>query len=176
MAGYEDADFAKYVKRMEDMVNAEVTDGNYVEVTGLKNLNSFYLPNGDRCDIGHVFGAMDITYHNKGSQNHADVSGWAGDLVDLLELSAMAGASGDLDEMIKFVSEKTLGKVVDIPQAPSMSQEDIDGDLDAFYIMEALYQVEEDYAAGLLSEIFINYFTEELTPEQRANFFLANRL
>jgi hypothetical protein len=57
-----------------------------------------------------------------------------------------------------------------------MSQEDIEGDLDAYYIMEALYQVEEDYSAGLLTEIFINYFTEELTLEQRAKFFLANRL
>ncbi len=176
MAGYEDAEFAKYVKRLEDMINAEVTDGNYLDVTGMKNLKNFYLPNGDRADIGHVFGAMDITYHNKGSQNHADVSGWAGDLVDLLEFSDMAGATGDLDTMIKFVAENTLGKHPNIPEAPSMSQEDIEGDLDAYYIMYALYEVEEDYTSGLLTEIFMNYYTEELTLEQRAAFFLRNRL
>ena len=176
MAGYEDAEFAKYVKRLEDMINAEVTDGNYLDVTGMKNLQNFYLPNGDRADIGHVFGAMDITYHNKGSQNHADVSGWAGDLVDLLEYSDMAGASGDLDTMIKFVTDNTLGKHPDIPEAPSMSQEDIEGDLDAYYIMYALYEVEEDYSSGLLTEIFMNYYTEDLTLEQRAAFFLRNRL
>ena len=176
MAGYEDAEFAKYVKRLEDMINAEVTDGSYLNVTGLKNLNNFDLPNGDYADIGHVFGAMDITYHNKGSQNHADVSGWAGDLVDLLEFSDLAGASGNLDAMIKFVAENTLGKVPSIPQAPSMSQTDIEGDLDAYYIMYALYEVEEDYVAGLLTEIFMNYFLEDLTLEQRAAFFLRNRL
>jgi len=176
MAGYEDTDFSNYVRRLEDMINAEVTDGNYLNVTGLKNLNNFYLPNGDHADIGHVFGAMDITYHNKGSQNHADVSGWAGDLVDLLEFSDMAGASGTLDEMIQFVAENTLGKTPSIPQAPSMSQEDLEGDLDAYYIMYALYEVEEDYLAGVLTEIFMNYYTEDLAMEQRAAFFLRNRL
>ncbi len=176
MAGYEDTDFAKYVQRMEDEVNAQVTDGNYIAVTGLKNINNFYLPNGDKADIGHVFGAMDITYHNKGSQNHADVSGWAGDLVDLLEVADIVEVSGDLDAMIKYVAENLLGKTVNVIGAPSMSQEDIDGDLDAFYIMYALYEVEEDYSAGTLTEIFMNYFTEDLSNEYRAAFFLANRL
>ena len=176
MAGYEDADFAKYVKRMEDTVNAEIQDGNYIAVTGLKNLNNFTLPNGDRADIGHVFGAMDITYHNKGSQNHADVSGWAGDLVDLLELAGLAGVTGSLDEMIEYIGANLLGKNVNIPQAPSMSQEDLDGDFDAFYIMYAIGVVGEDYTAGTLTEIFMNYFTEDLSAEQRAAFFLRNRL
>ena len=176
MAGYEDADFANYVRRMEDMVNAEVTDGNYVAVTGLKNIENFNLPNGNHADIGHVFGAMDITYHNKGSVNHADVSGWAGDLVDLMEVADLYGVSGDLDTMIATIAETLLGKNTNIPQAPSMSQEDIDGDLDAYYIMQTLYGVEEDYAAGLLAEIFTNYYTETLSNEQRAAFFLRNRL
>ena len=176
MAGYEDADFAKYVQSMEDAANLEITDGNYLKITGLKNINNFSLPNGDNADIGHVFGAMDITYHNKGSQNHADVSGWAGDLVDLLELADMAGVTGNLDTMIKYVAENLLGKRVNIPGAPSMSQEDIDGDLDAYYIMYALNKIEEDYSAGSLAEIFMNYFTEDLSSEKRAAFFLSNRL
>ncbi len=176
MAGYEDTDFANYVRRLEDMYNAEVTDGNYLEVTGMKNIKNFDLPNGDRADLGHVFGAMDITYHNKGSQNHADVSGWAGDLVDLLEVADIVGVTGDQDAMIKYIAENLLGNRISDPDAPSMSQEDIDGDLDAFYIMQTLYAAEEDYASGALTEIFMNYYTEDLTDEQRAEFFLKNRL
>ncbi len=176
MAGYEDPEFAKFVTMMEDMVNAEVTDGVYLAATGLKNINQFALPNGNNADIGHVFGAMDITYHNKGSQNHADVSGWAGDLVDLLEASDMAGVSGSLDAMIDNVAKNVLGKTLPIQGAPSMSQEDIYGDLDAYYIMYTLDKVGEDYVAGMLAEIFMNYFTEDLTDEQRAAFFLRNRL
>ena len=52
MAGYEDSEFAKYVKRLEDLINAEVTDGNYIYVSRLKDLKNFYLPNGDLADIG----------------------------------------------------------------------------------------------------------------------------
>ena len=174
MAGYEDTDFANFVEQMENMVNAEVTDGNYINVTGLKNITNFYLPNGDRADIGHVFGSMDITYHNKGSVNHADVSGWAGDLVDLLEYADMAGVSGDLDSMVEYIGENLLGKVPTIAGAPSMSAEDLDGDFDSIYIMETLYALE--YDAGLLTEIFINYYTEDLTDVDRADFFLRNRL
>ena len=174
MAGYEDADFAKFVKQMEDAVNSEVTDGNYITVTGLKNINNFYLPNGDHADLGHVFGAMDITYHNKGSQNHADVSGWAGDLVDLLEVSDIVGVSGDLDEMTEYIADNLLGKTISVTGAPSMSQEDIDGDLDAYYIMNTLLATE--YETGKLTEILMSYYTEDLSNEQRAAFFMSNRL
>ena len=176
MAGYEDTDFANYVKRYENAANATVTDGKYVAVTGMKNISNFTLPNGDKADLGHVFGSMDITYHNKGSNNHADVSGWAGDLVDLLEYADLMGVSGDLTTMIEYVGANLLGKVPTIPNAPSMSQEDLDGDLDAFYIMETLYDLEEDYTAGTMTEILKNYFTEDLTNEYRAEFFLRNRL
>ncbi|MBE6933611.1 MAG: hypothetical protein E7462_00935 [Ruminococcaceae bacterium] len=176
MAGYEDVDFANYVRRMEDMINAEVTDGAYLAVTGLKNINKFDLPNGDKADLGHVFGVMDITYHNRGSQNHADVSGWAGDLVDLLEVTDIVEVSGNLDEMIKYISDNLLGNTINVVGAPSMSQEDIDGDLDAFYIMYALEVVREDYVSGTLAEILMNYYTEDLTNEFRAAFFLTNRL
>ncbi len=180
MAGYEDADFAKYVTQMEDAINAQITDGNYIGVTGLKNIYDFELPNGDTADIGHVFGAMDITYHNKGSVNHADVSGWAGDLVDLLEFTTLymehyGVPMGDLEEMVELIKENTLGKDPDLPNgAPSMSRRDIDGDFDALYIMEALYASE--YETGVLTEIFMNYFTEDLDEVARADFFMRNRL
>ncbi len=174
MAGYEDADFAEFVQQMEDAINAEVTDGNYITVTALKNINIFDLPNGDSADLGHVFGAMDITYHNKESQNHADVSGWAGDLVDLLEVSDIVGVGGDLEEMVEYISENLLGKRIADASAPSMNQQDIDGDLDAYYIMNTLLATE--YESGKLTEILMTYFTEDLNNEQRAAYFMNNRL
>ena len=180
MAGYEDADFAKYVTKMENLANAQVTDGNYVAVTGLKNLTNFTLPNGDKADIGHVFGSMDITYHNGFGLNHADVSGWAGDLVDLLEASAANRVNGSLDEMIKIVGEKYFLSRDTGPLLPTFSKEDYDGDLDAYYIMNVLKSVE--YGVGdsedeySLTEIFMNYMTEDLTAEYRAAYFMTNRL
>ena len=192
MAGYEDADFAAYVTKMENEINAQITDGNYLAVTGLKNLKNFTLPNGDKADIGHVFGAMDITYHNNYGSNHADVSGWAGDLVDLLEVAALevkAGElSGSLDEMIAIIGEKYFLNTVNKPSYPSFSQEDYDGDLDAYYIMNTLksveYGVEYDDEGALdtsdnvycITEIFMNYMTEDLTDEYRAAYFMTNRL
>ena len=192
MAGYEDADFAAYVIAEEDRVNAQVTDGNYLCVTGLKNLKNFTLPNGDKADIGHVFGAMDITYHNNYGSNHTDVSGWAGDLVDLLEVAALemkAGElSGSLDEMIAIIGEKYFRNTVNKPNYPSFSQEDYDGDLDAYYVMNVLKSVEygleytDDGELDLtdniysISEIFMNYMNEGLTDEYRAAYFMTNRL
>ena len=172
MAGYEDAEFASFVKEMQEMINVELPEEERLKITGLKNIKNFYLPNGEYADLGHVFGSMDITYHNKSSVNHADVSGWAGDLVDLLELCDSKGVTGTLDEMTKTVSEKYLG--VDFSPSPGFSKVDILGDLDAFYIMQTLYAA--DYENGTLTGILGEYFTEELTEEQRADYFLKNRL
>lgn len=184
MAGYEDADFAKFVTDMENMLNSQITDGNYLAVTGLKNLKNFALPNGQNADIGHVFGAMDITYHNKGSVNHADVSAWAGDLVDLLEVSAKEAGegrlNGTLEEMIATIGDNYFLKTVNIQGYPSFSKEDYDGDLDAYYIMNTLQSVEygigEDENLYSLTEIFMGYMTEDLTDEYRAAYFMKNRL
>ena len=184
MAGYEDADFAKFVADTENTYNAEIflagLDEEYLAVTGLKDLKKFKLPNGDMADIGHVFGSMDITYHNKFGLNHADVSGWAGDLVDLLEASAANGVNGSLEEMIEIVGEKYFLSSDNGPLLPTFSKEDYDGDLDAYYIMNVLKSVE--YGVGdsekeySLTEIFMNYMTEDLTDEYRAAYFMTNRL
>ena len=89
MAGYEDAKFAEFALQMEEVVNSdpENTGENaiFVNVSGMKNIHNFTVPNGNKLDFGHMFGTMDITYHNKNSVNHADVGGWAGDIVDLLQ-------------------------------------------------------------------------------------------
>ena len=180
MAGYEDADFAAYVKSREEEYNATITDLSELNiVTGLKNINNFTLPNGDYADIGHMFGTMDISYHNKNSENHADVAGWAGDTVDLLSLSDQFGVTAtEIEAMVTEVSQKYfLCDEKDLAEKPSegtFSLTDVYGDLDGFYVMKELCS--QDYENGLLYDVISNYFTVTLSDEQRAAYFLENRL
>ena len=177
MAGYEDTDFAKYVQELQDMINAEATsEEEKLYITSLKNINNFTLPNGEKIDMGHVFGTMDITYHNKFGQNHADVAGWTGDLVDLLSFSDYGNVSGTLEEMVAEISENYLLKT-----APSdvggMNQLDFRGDMDAVYIMNTLEKQGFDFQSGLtISGILMEYYTEDLNDVQRVDYFLRNRL
>ncbi len=178
MAGYEDADFAKYVAMIEDMANAEA--GSVEEmfaITSLKNIENFYLPNGELADIGHMFGTMDITYHNNFGVNHADVGGWAGDLVDLLEFSDYSGISGTLDEMIAQIEEKTF--LITAPEGVGgFNALDLNGDLDAMYLMDQLKNegYHYEYEVSGLAMNLMMYFTEDLTLKDRADYFLKNRL
>ena len=173
MAGYEDAEFAKYVAKIEDEHNVVAEDGEYIIVSGLKNISEFAIPNGNIVDFGHMFGSMDITYHNKKSKNHADVSGWAGDLVDLIEFSDYGGVSGSLDEMIADISANYL--LQDDPEEiGGFNQQDMYGDLDSLYLMQTLLKTE--YEKGSLTELFESYFTKELSDIDRADYFLKNRL
>ena len=173
MAGYEDEQFAEFVAMLEESINVEApSEEEKIKMTGLKNIQNFALPNGEVTDIGHMFGTMDITYHNNGSQNHADVGGWAGDLVDLLELCDIKGVSGDVEAMAKEIREKYLAN--DFTPNPGFSMEDFYGDLDAYYIMKTLSA--SNYEMGMLTQIICEYFTEELNNEARAKFLLTNRL
>jgi len=169
MAGYENKEFAEYVIACENMFAEQ---GFELNVTGLKNIKNFYLPNGEKADLGHVFGTMDITYNNGGSENHADVGGWAGDLVDLLDIADEKGVSGTVEEMTKEISENYLGR--DFSPSPGFSAVDIAGDIDAYYIMQSLYNTEYDFS--VLAGIMMEYFTEDLSPKTRAEYFLKNRL
>lgn len=133
MAGYENAGFAKYVREMELKVNEQATDDSQkIHVTGLKNIEEFTLPNGNTVDFGHMFGTMDITYYNKSSLNHADVSGWAGDLVDLLDLTDRSGVTGAVEEMTSVIRKEYLWQYFD--SSDIFSQQDMYGDLDGYYI------------------------------------------
>ena len=180
MAGYEDADFAEYVRKYEEDYNAALEDGvEKMKVSGMKNLHEFYLPNGDFADIGHVFGSMDITYTNKSSEDHADVSGWAGDTVDLMSMVDQFGwEATTLEGMIDEINSKYFLKYKeDFEEEPiegTFSNTDVEGDLDAFYVMQQLYS--REYENGTLTDIFSSYMTASLTNEQRAKFFLDNRL
>ena len=177
MAGYEDANFAEYVSKYEDTINSQAEDeGQMIRISSLKNINKFNLPNGNLADIGHVFGTMDITYHNNFGLNHADVAGWAGDLVDLVSLADEYAVSGTLDEMVADITENYLLRETfpTKPKEGTFGQTDMDGDLDGFYIMQQLASAE--YSTGDLTALFQNYFTEDLTNEDRAAYFLNKRL
>ena len=176
MAGYEDAKFAQFVSDMEDMINADLPDEEKITVTGLKNLEIMSLPNGDLVDIGHLFGTMDITLHNNHSVNHADVAGWGGDLVDLLEFSDKGGVSGTLEQMVAEISENYLLQDPPFNGVPGMSQMDVYGDLDALYIVNHLKSTEYHVEENSLALLFATYFTADLTDEMRADFYIRNRM
>ena len=175
MAGYEDAAFAKFAAELEDALNSEAASVEEMyAICSLKNLANFYLPNGEKADLGHMFGTMDITYHNNFGVNHADVAGWAGDLVDLLEFADKNGVDGTLEEMVADISQNYLGKTPTEIGQSGFSYTDIIGDLDAYYIMVQLQKTE--YVPGVLTELISGYFTSDLSIEDRADFFLRNRL
>ena len=183
MAGYEDEDFAKYVFEIEDAINSQFTSADeMIKISGLKNLDNIVLPSGDLADVGHMFGTMDITWHNKTSQNHADVAGWAGDLVDLLEFSDTMGVSGTLEEMTAIIRENYL--LTTPPEGtsiPGFNQLDMIGDMDALYLMQKLIANGYDFSTDSeeltgLAGMLAAYFTEDLSMEQRADYYLKNRL
>jgi len=179
MAGYENTDFANFIRRYENLINAETENvDEYCRVTGLKNINPFDLPNGDRVDFGHMFGTMDIAYTNKNSENHADVGGWAGDLVDLITSADADKVSGTVEEMVPVLKESYFLKNPQPSDVFSLS--DFYGDLDAYYVLKTVmgreYNLDWETGIGTLAEVIMEYFTEELTVEDRAEYFLKNRL
>ncbi len=173
MAGYEDADFAKYVAQREDGYNSSVASAEYmVKVSGLKNIEEFELPNGHMTDFGHLFGSLDIAYHNNFHINHIDVGGWAGDLVDLLDLANAKAPTGTMEEIVKVISEECMFH--DFEQMNSFDVIDIRTDFDSLYVINSLKS--QSYEKGDLAGILREYYTEELTDVQRADYFIDNRM
>lgn len=185
MAGYEDSGFAEYVAATEDKLNSTAAENGeeLLKVSGMKNILSFEIPNGDEVDFGHMFGTMDITYHNNFSVNHADVAGWAGDIVDLLSIADQFG-TGDaetINEMADYIYENYLFKETEELEDEfgeelkegSFSIVDMYGDLDAYWIMKNLEATE--YENGALTELVKAYFTEDLNDFDRADYLLMNR-
>ena len=98
LAGQEITGFTQYVEQQD---NENVTNA-----MRLRNIviDNFELPNGNKVDFGHMFGCMNISYVNKGS---ADLSGWAGDLCDLMLFTSndyrKGVITGEIDEMADVI-------------------------------------------------------------------------
>ena len=185
MAGAEDKDFLKYVQEMEDAINSDPAIEVWVNVSGLKKLKSYISPSNETdlyenknvvCMSGHFFGTMDMTYHNKGSQNHADVGGWVGDLTDLLSTTDEYGvpANLSLEEKIQYIKDKYLFKTNVSGSAGSFGSSDLFADLDAYYIMNEL--ITKGYETGDLAEMLGQFYQPGLTLKTRVSYLLTNRL
>jgi len=183
MAGYEDAAFADFVQKAEEQINYQFDNvEDYLKVSGLKNINNFTLPNGNVVDFGHMFGTMDITQHNKGSQNHADVGGWAGDLVDLMTASDRAynksedstvhyDVPDDLETMVDQIRYNIFLKTTTNDDKFNLT--DWYGDIDALYVMTELAKV--DYGTVTIGAIIAGLCTSDLNDADRAETFLKAR-
>ncbi len=177
MAGYEDADFRKFIEDYEDAWNCEQGEDNkenWMALSALKYLDEFTLPNGDLVDFGHMFGTMDITYHNNCGVDHADVGGWSGDLVDLLTTTSNhigENYTSDLETLVAFIKENYLFKMVNTDD--KFSATDWYGDADGFYVMQNLNKA--TYQAGDMAMLMQSYFTEELNDVDRADYLVINR-
>lgn len=168
LAGSENTAFTSFV--------AEKDSEKGTAVSSLKNLDVFTLPNGNEVEFGHMFGTMDISYHaiiqgvsDDVALARADMGGWAGDICDLMMLTKDQVAESDVETMAETIRNDFLG--LDVEDAESFGQQDIYGDLDAFYLMNELKSSD-----GSLSSVMENYFTSDLTDESRAAYFLENRL
>ena len=179
VCGKENTAFTAYV--------SEQDTANSTSASALKNINNFTLPNGNKVDLGHVFGAMDVANYAKVQgmtdavvQARADMGSWAGDIADLMFCAENVDipekvdtTETDVDILAANIRTKYLG--VDYGTLNSVDHSftdtDLYGDMDAFYLT-----TEMNRGGVALSTIIENYFTAGLTDASRASYFLTNRL
>ncbi len=176
MAGDENTDFTAYVLAYEDAYNTLVTEKEeLISVVSIRDVEHFAAPSDPEFELEftHMFGTMDITKHNQGSEDHADVAGWSGDLVDLLDLVDGKRDVTEKETVEAMVEAIFTGDYI-AGEVESFGRQDMYGDLDAFYIMNELEK--QEYYSGLLTQIMRAYFVQGLEEEDRAAYFIANRL
>lgn len=170
LAGQEITGFTNYVKEQDN--------ANGTTVMKLRNIvtNDFILPNGNQADFGHMFGCMNISYVNKGS---ADLSGWAGDLCDLLYYCARDTIvpTGSVEEMADYIRENCFGE----DASEAFGWDDFWGDMDAYYLIteyskangeKKFSQIMETYFLGLANDVDGD---TKLTDTDRTAYFMNNR-
>ena len=163
LAGEEITDFTKYVAD-QDAANS-TTAMNLRDIV----IDDFYLPNGDRVDFGHMFGCMNISYVNQGS---ADLSGWSGDLCDLLQYCVAninvinANTDGSIEAMATYIRNNCFGVDAD----GAFGWDDFWGDMDAYYLI-----TEYKRGNGTFSTLMQSYFSRALDDTDRTVYFMNNR-
>ena len=162
LAGQEITAFTNFVEQKD----AE----NGTTVMRLRDIviDDFNLPNGNPSDFGHMFGTMNISYVNQSNEKSADLSGWAGDLCDLLYFCAERASvpQGTVDEMAAYILENCFG----IDADDAFGWDDFYGDMDAYYLVNEFID-----GNGSFSSLMENYFTSELDDSDRSAYFLNNR-
>ncbi len=167
LAGDENTAFTQYVAAQDA--------ANGTTASALKDIQNFYAPNGDDVDFAHMFGSMDVAYYSTAQgasaalvQARADLSSWAGDVCDLMWISSKdkAMAADDVETLSQMIYDKYLGQNYDY----AFGQDDIYGDMDAFYILEQLKTTDKR-----ISQIISEYFNPALNDEMRVDYFLKNR-
>ncbi len=162
LAGQEITEFTAFVEAQDAL--------NGTSVMNLRDIviDNFTLPNGNPADFGHMFGTMNISYINKSNTKTPDLSGWAGDLCDLLYYCARVGtvAGKTIDEKAAYILDKCFG--VDADDA--FGWDDFYGDMDGYYFVNEYIK-----GNGSFSELFEAYYTAELDDCDRAAYFLNNR-
>ncbi len=158
LAGEEKKAFTAYVAKQDA--------DNGTNAAALRDLELFYLPNGDQVDFGHMFGTLNIAYIN--AQASGDLGGWAGDICDLMLYSKSYGyvPEGTVDEKAAFILKNCFG----VDAGDAFGMDDFYGDMDAFYLIKMIKGTN-----AKLSTVAEAYFTSTLSNENRAEFFLKNR-
>ena len=165
LAGYENTGFTNYVKAQD----AE----NNTTAMNLKNIviKDFKLPNGNKVDFGHMFGCMNISYVAKGS---ADLSGWAGDICDLLQYSVEnidainKNTDGSIESMAAYIQKNCFG----VDASGAFGWDDFWGDMDAYYLVS---EYKKANGTKTFSELMEAYFTGVLNDTDRTVYFMNNR-
>ena len=167
LAGKEIVGFTAYVKDKD--AEAENSEENTCvkDVMALRDIDitDFRLPNGNQVDFGHMFGCMNISYINPGS---ADLSGWAGDLCDLLDycVNQTTIPTGTVKDMADYIREECFG----VDASGAFGWDDFWGDMDAYYLVS-----EYKKGTGSFSKLMKAYFTADLDDTDRTVYFMNNR-
>ena len=174
LAGQEITGFTSYVAAQDTENSTTVADLRDIVI------DNFTLPNGNQVDFGHMFGCMNISYVAAGS---ADLSGWAGDICDLLQYSVAnlddidGYTDGDVETMAAYIQKNCFG----VNASGAYGWDDFYGDMDAYYLV-----TEYQKASGTkkFSEIMEEYFEDalydvdedgKLTDVDRTVYFMNNR-
>jgi len=171
LAGVEIVGFTAYVEEQDAKAKAGEPgyENKVKDVMSLRDIeiDNFILPNGNKVDFGHMFGCMNISYVNKGS---ADLSGWAGDICDLLQYCVyeVKVPSGKIDEMAAYIQEECFG----VSASGAFGWDDFWGDMDAYYLVS---QYQKAGGSKKFSTIMEAYFTADLDDTDRTVYFMNNR-
>ena len=163
LAGQEIVGFTNYVKE-QDSKNG-TTAMNLRDIV----IDNFTLPNGNKVDFGHMFGCMNISYVAKGS---ADLSGWAGDLCDLLQYSVAnlkainKNTDGSVEGMAAYILDECFG----VDASGAFGWDDFYGDMDAYYLI-----TEYKKGGASFSSLMEAYFTAALNDTDRTVYFMNHR-